>query len=68
MITELALATSMIYFSTITHGAIGYGDAQMTEEWRLVSAIEGINAASIHMTLLTAACCVICRRTAEKFC
>lgn len=49
MITELALATSMIYFSTITHGAIGCGDAQMAEEWRLVSAIEGINAASIHM-------------------
>ena len=40
----------MICFSTITHGAIGCGDAQMGEEWRLVSAIEGINAASIHMT------------------
>ena len=32
-----------IYFSTITYGAIGYSDAAMTEEWRLVSAIEGIN-------------------------
>ena len=32
-----------IYFSTITYGAIGYDDAAMAEEWRLVSAIEGIN-------------------------
>ena len=32
-----------VYFSIITYGAIGYGDAQMAEEWRLVSAIEGIN-------------------------
>jgi len=32
-----------VYFSTITYGAIGYGDAAMAEEWRLVSAIEGIN-------------------------
>ena len=40
----------MIFFSIITHDAIGRCDAQMAEEWRLVSAIEGINAASIHMT------------------
>ena len=32
-----------VYFSTITYGAIGYGDTEMAEEWRLVSAIEGIN-------------------------
>ena len=32
-----------VYFSTITYGAIGYADAAMAEEWRLVSAIEGIN-------------------------
>jgi hypothetical protein len=32
-----------IYFSTITYGAIGYDDAAMAEQWRLVSAIEGIN-------------------------
>jgi hypothetical protein len=32
-----------VYFSTITYGAIGYSDAAMAEEWRLVSAIEGIN-------------------------
>lgn len=32
-----------VYFSTITYGAIGYNDAAMAEEWRLVSAIEGIN-------------------------
>jgi len=32
-----------IYFSTITYGAIGYSDAAMAEQWRLVSAIEGIN-------------------------
>lgn len=32
-----------VYFSTITYGAIGYDDVAMAEEWRLVSAIEGIN-------------------------
>ena len=32
-----------IYFSTITYGAIGYSDEAMAEQWRLVSAIEGIN-------------------------
>ena len=32
-----------VYFSTVTYGAIGYDDAAMAEEWRLVSAIEGIN-------------------------
>jgi hypothetical protein len=32
-----------VYFSTITYGAIGYSDAIMAREWRLVSAIEGIN-------------------------
>ena len=32
-----------VYFSTITYAAIGYDDAAMADEWRLVSAIEGIN-------------------------
>jgi len=32
-----------VYFSTITYGAIGYSDEAMAEQWRLVSAIEGIN-------------------------
>jgi hypothetical protein len=32
-----------VYFSTITYGAIGYSDAAMAAQWRLVSAIEGIN-------------------------
>lgn len=32
-----------VYFSTITYGAIGYSDAAMAEQWRLVSGIEGIN-------------------------
>lgn len=32
-----------VYFSTITYGAIGYDDNAMAEQWRLVSAIEGIN-------------------------
>ena len=32
-----------VYFSTISYGAIGYGDAAMAEAWRLVAAIEGIN-------------------------
>lgn len=32
-----------VYFSTFTYGGIGYGDAYMLPDWRLVSAIEGVN-------------------------
>jgi Ion channel len=32
-----------VYFSTITYASIGFGDAEMSKSWRLVSAIEGIN-------------------------
>lgn len=32
-----------IYYSTISYGAIGYGDAEIAEEWKLLGAIEGIN-------------------------
>lgn len=32
-----------VYFSTITYAAIGYDDAAMARDWRLVSAIEGVN-------------------------
>jgi hypothetical protein len=40
---ERSMACEAVYFSTITYGAIGYSDAAMAEQWRLVSAIEGIN-------------------------
>ena len=32
-----------VYFSTITYGAIGYGDGPITKDWKLVAGIEGIN-------------------------
>jgi Ion channel len=32
-----------VYFSTITYASIGFGDAEMARDWRLVGAIEGIN-------------------------
>ena len=32
-----------LYFSTISYAAIGYGDAALPEQWRLLGAIEGIN-------------------------
>lgn len=32
-----------VYFSTISYGAIGYGDALIAPEWKLLGAIEGIN-------------------------
>ena len=31
-----------LYFSSITYGAIGYSDAAIAIEWRLVAAFEGI--------------------------
>ena len=32
-----------VYFSSISYGAIGYGDADIAEQWKLLGAIEGIN-------------------------
>lgn len=32
-----------LYFSTISYAAIGYGDAALPQQWRLLGAIEGIN-------------------------
>lgn len=32
-----------VYFSTITYASIGFSDAAITQEWKLVGAIEGIN-------------------------
>lgn len=32
-----------VYFSTITYAAIGFSDGEMARQWRLVSAIEGVN-------------------------
>ena len=34
-----------VYFSTITYASIGFSDAAITPEWKLVGAIEGINGA-----------------------
>jgi Ion channel len=32
-----------VYYSTITYASIGFGDAEMARQWRLVGAIEGVN-------------------------
>ena len=34
-----------VYFSTISYGAIGYGDSAILPQWKLLGAIEGINGA-----------------------
>lgn len=34
-----------VYFSTISYGAIGYGDGDIRSDWKLLGAIEGINGA-----------------------
>jgi len=34
-----------VYFSSISYGSIGYGDASIDPEWKLLGAIEGINGA-----------------------
>ncbi len=31
-----------VYFSSISYGSIGYSDALMAREWRLLGAIEGV--------------------------
>ncbi len=32
-----------MYFSTMTYGTLGYSDTLLSDSWRLVAAIEGIN-------------------------
>ena len=34
-----------VYFSTVTYASIGFSDAVVTPEWKLLGAIEGINGA-----------------------
>jgi len=34
-----------VYFSSISYGSIGYSDALMAREWRLLGAIEGVAGA-----------------------
>jgi|JI10StandDraft_1071094.scaffolds.fasta_scaffold221717_3 hypothetical protein len=34
-----------VYFSSISYGSIGYSDALMAPEWRLLGAIEGVAGA-----------------------
>jgi hypothetical protein len=34
-----------VYFSSISYGSIGYSDALMAEEWRLLGAFEGVAGA-----------------------
>jgi hypothetical protein len=34
---------SAVYFSTTTYATIGFSDAELSVDWRLVAAIEGMN-------------------------
>ncbi|MEX2691627.1 potassium channel family protein [Rhizobium mongolense] len=40
---ELQSFEEATYFSAITYATIGYGDITLSREWRLASAIEGVN-------------------------
>ncbi len=40
---ELRSFEEAVYFSAVTFATIGYGDVTMSSEWRLASAIEGVN-------------------------
>ena len=41
-VNALPTLESALYFSSITYGTIGYSDAAIALEWRLVAAFEGI--------------------------
>lgn len=41
-IGAIPLLRDAVYFSTTTYAAIGYSDAAIVEEWKLLGAIEGI--------------------------
>jgi hypothetical protein len=40
---ELRSFEEAVYFSAVTFATIGYGDVTLSGEWRLASALEGVN-------------------------
>ena len=44
-IEAVATMRDAIYFSTIAYASIGFSDAAMAPEWKLLGALEGINGA-----------------------
>ena len=40
---ELRSFEEAVYFSAVTFATIGYGDVTLSSEWRLASALEGVN-------------------------
>jgi len=40
---ELRSFEEAVYFSEVTFATIGYGDVTLSSEWRLASALEGVN-------------------------
>lgn len=43
MLDAISSLRDAVYFSTISYATIGYTDAPILEEWRLLGAIEGVN-------------------------
>jgi Ion channel len=43
MAGELQSFEEAVYFSAVTFATIGYGDVTLSDEWRLASAVEGVN-------------------------
>jgi hypothetical protein len=43
LLRAVADLETAVYFSTMTYAAVGFGDSEMARQWRLVSAIEGVN-------------------------
>ena len=43
LVGELQRFEEAVYFSAITFATIGYGDITLSPDWRLASAIEGVN-------------------------
>lgn len=43
MLDAIGSLRDAVYFSTISYATIGYTDAPILEEWRLLGAIEGVN-------------------------
>ncbi|AQR60951.1 transporter [Brevundimonas sp. LM2] len=46
-IGAIAVLRDAVYFSTIAYGSIGFSDAVMAPEWKLLGAIEGINGSML---------------------
>ena len=69
MIGEFDQFATALYFSGVTFATLGYGDIVMSEQWRLLSAIEAANGIlmfGVSTAVMTAAVMDVMKRKMEQ--